>query len=100
MTIDIAVASVIVGEGRRPTQNVAELADSIRLIGLVNPIAVTPDMRLVAGGNRLEACRMLGWESIPARVLELDQLHAELAEIDENLIRNELDVLERAEYLA
>jgi N6-adenosine-specific RNA methylase IME4 len=39
----------------------------------------------------------LGWKSIPARVLDLAGLDAELAEIDENLMRSELTVLERAQ---
>ena len=36
---------------------------------------------------------------IPAHVVTLDEIEAELAEIDENLIRNELTVLQRGEQL-
>ena len=45
------------------------------------------------------AARRLGWQSIPARIAPLDALRAELAEIDENLIRQELTALEEAEHL-
>lgn len=86
--------------GRRPTRNVSDLAESIKQIGLLNPVTITEDFRLVAGGNRLAACASLGWTDIPAVVCKLDRLHAELAEIDENLIRNELSVMERAEQLS
>jgi len=75
------------------------LAKSIKEIGLLNPITITKDYRLVAGYHRLTACKKLGWATIPANVVDMDALHAELAEIDENLIRNELTVLERAEQL-
>ena len=51
----------------------------------------------MAGYHRLEACRELGWTSIPAVIVEFDDLHAEIAEIDENLVRNELTALERSE---
>jgi N6-adenosine-specific RNA methylase IME4/ParB-like chromosome segregation protein Spo0J len=100
----IPIADVRVGEGRRPTRNVSELADSIKEIGLLNPITITPDGVLVAGNNRLEACKSLGWEKIPALFMpainDNAALEWQLAEIDENLIRNELGVLDRGEQLS
>lgn len=79
---------------------VEQLKQSIAEIGLTTPICVTPDLTLIAGAHRLAACKALGLKSIPAVILKLDDLRRELAEIDENLIRNELTVLERAEQLA
>lgn len=55
---------------------------------------------LALGLHRLEACRQIGWEAIEASVVTLGELDAELAQIDENLIRNELTALERGEHLA
>jgi ParB family chromosome partitioning protein len=64
---------------------------------LLNPVSVTAEgLRLVAGLHRLEACKKLGWEKIPVVLVSLDELMAELAEIDENLIRNELTELEQS----
>jgi ParB family transcriptional regulator, chromosome partitioning protein len=77
-----------------------ELQRSIAAIGLLNPIVVTPERTLVAGLHRLRACAALGWKEIPATVVPLSAIDAELAEIDENLCRTELTVLERAEHLA
>src|SRR5690606_24548282 len=79
---------------------VTELADSIREIGLLNPITVTPDNVLIAGLHRLEACRRLGWTEIPCIVVEMADVDRELAEIDENLIRHEYHYTERAVALA
>lgn len=94
------IDEVKIGERRRPLGDLEALKRSIAEIGLQNPIVVTRAKHLVSGYHRLEACRALGWEEIPATVVDLDDLRAELAEIDENLIRNELDVLERGEHFA
>lgn len=85
---------------RRPVARatVAQLCDSIQQVGLLNPITVTECGVLVAGLHRLEACRELGWAEIKCNVIREDE--AELAEIDENLIRNELNTMERGELLA
>ncbi len=93
------IKDVIVAEGRRPLRDIAELAASIREVGLLNPITVTHEHRLIAGYHRLEACKLLGWTEIPSHVVTLDTTDAELAEIDENLMRHELSVLERGEHL-
>jgi N6-adenosine-specific RNA methylase IME4 len=96
----VKISDVMVPEGRRALRNVAALAESIQEVGLLNPITVTTDYRLIAGYHRLEACRTLAWGEIEANVRDLQGLHVELAEIDENLIRNELTALERGEELA
>ena len=82
---------------------VASLADSIKKLGLMNPISIRPDNRLIAGLHRLEACKLLGWSTIPAIIqdyhaihaADVAELYAELAEIDENLIRNDLTELQQ-----
>jgi ParB-like chromosome segregation protein Spo0J len=54
---------------------------------------------LISGWHRLEAARMLGWDSIRALVVEgFDADRAKLAEIDENLIRGELSPAEVAAH--
>ncbi len=90
---------ITVGTNRRSLSGDSDLAESIREVGLLNPVTLTSDLRHVAGYHRLEACRRLGWRTIPARITQLSDLDAELAEIDENLVRSELTVLERAQKL-
>ena len=99
---NIPIASIKVENRLRPlnAEKVAELAESIAQVGLLQPRGVRPDGTLVYGYHRLEACKQLGWTDIPAVVVDGDDSHAELAEISENLIRNELTLLERAEHLA
>ena len=55
---------------------------------------------LVAGAHRLEAARRLGWAHIEALIVEGTPDEARLIEIDENLARAELTVLDRARFLA
>ena len=80
-------------------QKVAELAQSIADIGLLQPIVIDTNNRLVAGYHRLEAVKLLGWQEIEAGVFEGDSLYSELAEIAENAKRNDFSVLEKAEQL-
>jgi hypothetical protein len=75
------------------------LSESIKLIGLLNPITITEDKVLISGRHRLEAHRILGVEKIEARVVNLKDVTQELAEIDENIIRNELNDIDMGEHL-
>ncbi|TXH09119.1 MAG: hypothetical protein E6R03_17250, partial [Hyphomicrobiaceae bacterium] len=97
-----AIHHGLTGRKRGITETtVDQLAESIALDGLLNPITVRETepgtYRLLAGRHRLEACRRLGWSDIPAIIkssvgdTELDGLHDELTEVDENLIRKDLD---------
>src|SRR5438067_585755 len=100
----VRIDEIVVG-GRLRTyreEAAASLAESIARLGLLQPIAVLEvdgGYRLVAGRHRLEACRKLGWSEVRAAIATSDELDAQLAEIDENLFRAELTVLERGEHL-
>lgn len=87
---------VIEAEARRATHDVTELARSMAEVGQLQPILLTPDLRLVAGWHRLQAAKMLGWTEIEARYIS--DLDAELAAIDENLRRYELHYVEHGEW--
>jgi ParB family transcriptional regulator, chromosome partitioning protein len=53
-------------------------------------------LRLVAGAHRYTAAQYLAWTSMKAIVRTMSDEEALMAEIDENLIRRELTVLDRA----
>jgi ParB family chromosome partitioning protein len=85
----------------------AELAESLREHGLVQPIVVRQQgdrYQLIAGQRRLAAAKRVGWPSILARVLEVDDRQMAEIAIVENLQRRDLDALEKAasfkQYLA
>ena len=72
------IDSINVPEGRRELKNLDTLIESIREIGLINPITVKVGGILVAGYHRLEACKRLGWEMISFTLVEAKGLKAEL----------------------
>jgi ParB family chromosome partitioning protein len=83
----------------------ALLAENIRQTGhLRQPPEVRKlkkgGFKLIAGGHRLAAAGLLGWTEIEAFVFELGDDEARLAEIDENLVRHDLNPLDRAVFLA
>jgi hypothetical protein len=95
--IEIDVEKVVVPASRRRFNDHVDLAESIRLSGLNQPISVTPGNELISGERRLRAYKSLGYPKIPAYVRPISGVIAELAQIDENLKRNELTALERAD---
>src|SRR5580692_5383543 len=73
---------------RKDLGDLRSLADSIGEVGLLHPIVVTLEGRLIAGQRRIEACRSLGWTDIPVTVVDL--LQAARGEAHENFIRKDL----------
>src|SRR5580704_1919315 len=82
------------------TEALDELVDSIRQHGVLQPLLVRPcggQYQLIAGERRLMAAKKAGLETVPCRVLELeDQAMCEAA-LEENLKRRDLNVLEKAQ---
>jgi len=79
---------------------IRELADSIREHGLLQPILVRPfdgGYELVAGERRFRACRSLGLEEIPATVREVDDDRMLEIALVENLQREDLNPIEKAQ---
>lgn len=97
----IAISEIKINSNRRAIdkQKVKELSESIKEIGLINPITITENKELIAGVHRIEAVKMLDCAEIECSIVNLEGLFAELAEIDENLIRNELHYIEHGKQL-
>src|SRR6202163_588545 len=73
---------------RQDPGDLKTLAQSIEEVGLLHPVVVTPEGRLIAGQRRLEACRLLGWTDIAVTVVDLYQ--AARGEAHENFVRKDL----------
>lgn len=68
------IADIKVGKRlRRDLGDIDTLAASIEDIGLLNPVTVDADGRLLAGARRLKACKRLGWKTITVNVVRCEQ---------------------------
>lgn len=88
----------IVDRHRKELGELQGLMKSIEDVGLLHPPTITEDSRLVAGQRRIEACRQLGWDSVPVRIAKnLDEAARLLrAERDENTCRKDMLLSEKA----
>lgn len=88
-------------------QDLAELADSIRANGVIQPVIVRPfqgGYQLVAGERRFRAAQMASLATIPALVREVTDEQLFEWSLVENIHRRDLNAIERAKayqrYLA
>lgn len=81
-------------------ESLIELAQSIRLLGLIQPITVRPiendRFQIISGERRFRACKIAGLKNIPAYIKKTnDKGMLEMA-IVENIQREDLDAIEVA----
>lgn len=79
-----------------------QLADSIRSLGLIEPIAVRPwpeapgQFEILAGDRRWRAARLAGLAEVPVIVHDVDDQTAAAMALVENLLRQDLNPMEAA----
>src|SRR5215217_2230990 len=82
----------------------AELAESIRIRGVLQPVVVRPlaggSFELVAGERRLRAAQMVELETIPALVRDTDDWERLDLALAENMARVDLNAVEEARACA
>lgn len=80
---------------------IAQLAESIRQYGVLNPLTVRRvpggGYELVAGERRLRAARVAGLTDVPCLVIAADNEDSSAIALVENLQRRDLDFFEEAE---
>lgn len=79
-----------------------ELADSIRTLGILQPLTVRRrdgQWELVAGERRLRAAKLAGLEQVPCLSIQVDSQSSSLLALVENLQRRDLDFWEEAQAL-
>lgn len=81
----------------------AQLASSMELHGLLQPVVVAPEpdedntWRLIAGERRFRAAKQLGWTQIPVRILPIAPDKWKAAMMTENTLREDFTLGEELE---
>lgn len=88
-------------------EKLRELADSIRTVGILEPLVLRPlgdnpaaDCALVAGERRLRAARLAGLAHVPAIIRPMTREQALELQVTENVQRVDLNPVEEAEAFA
>ena len=100
---EIAIASIFPNPTQPRTQfddeALAELADSIRTLGLIQPIAVKRDgerYTIISGERRWRAAQLAGLETLPAYIRNVDDESLHAMALVENIQREDLNAIEIA----
>jgi hypothetical protein len=90
-TVDIPLSQIVVDERNRPhsmgsEQEIGDLASRIQMEGLIQPVVLdrsgNGQYQVAAGHMRVEACKRLGWRSLPA-IVRGEGTHLSIAEPSE-----------------
>ncbi|TWT95318.1 putative chromosome-partitioning protein ParB [Botrimarina colliarenosi] len=80
-------------------EQIADLADSIREHGVLQPLVVRRidgRFELIAGERRLRAAQAAGWQRVPVQVRSVDDRELSELAIVENVQRTDLNAIEKA----
>lgn len=106
--LPIGLISISINNPRKhfDPEQLAELTESIRHHGILQPLLVrpvgsfadggSPTYELVAGERRYRAAQTLGLQTVPVTVKELTEEEADQARLIENVQRADLNALEEA----
>lgn len=80
-------------------EQISELADSIKKVGVLQPIIVRPEgasYQIIAGERRWRAAQLAGLDRVPVRVMTTNETEALALALIENLQREDLNPIEEA----
>lgn len=88
----VPFSSIIIGERfRKDYKNIEQLAESIKEHGLFHYPVIDDNNILIAGGRRMAALQLLGWEEIPVTFRkDISESKLREMELEENLQRENL----------
>ena len=105
LLIDIDMIHPNINQPRKnfdPNQ-LQELADSIALHGVLQPITIRPSNNntyiIVSGERRWKAAQLAGLIKIPARIVHVDDNEAQALALIENTHRSSLNIIEEAKAI-
>lgn len=100
---EVSIAKLFIGKSnvRKNVGDISELVDSIRQVGILEPLIVRPvaedRYEIVVGNRRFNAAKVAGLERIPCLVKEMTDDEAIIASLTENIQRGDISEEEIAE---
>ena len=95
----VQISSIDIGNRYRSDfGDIESLATSISEIGLLQPICVTPDMKLIAGERRIKAHQLLGMDEIEVSTIDITEIIS--GEYAENEVRKNFTPSEKESILS
>lgn len=79
------------------SEKLEQLAESIRLHGVLEPLLLTPQKKLISGERRLRASKIANLTQVPVKILDVSESEAKTLAIVENLQREDLNPVEETE---
>jgi ParB/RepB/Spo0J family partition protein len=99
-SVELPVDKIVVSKNLRTDSmgDLEALAESFRRHGIIQPLIVDANHRLLCGYRRLAAAKLAGLETVPVRILEGPVTDGDLLELQliENSYRQDLGPVERA----
>jgi len=101
--VSLSLLNVSKTNPRRTFEDAAlkELAESIRVQGILSPLLVRPltenGFEIVFGERRYRAAQLAGQDTVPVRIRQMSDAEALEAQLVENLIRAEIHPMEEAQ---
>jgi ParB-like chromosome segregation protein Spo0J len=80
-------------------QDLGDLEQSLESNGLLEPIAITKDNKVISGHRRLAAMKNLGWTECEIRFIEPENELISLIEFNKHRIKTASDILNEARFL-
>jgi DNA modification methylase/ParB-like chromosome segregation protein Spo0J len=91
---ELAISEIKISKAHRNDMgDIEALARNIEEVGLLHPIGVTPDKKLIFGQRRIRAYELLGRSKIPARIIDIHSIL--LGEFSENFFRKDYTASEK-----
>jgi ParB family transcriptional regulator, chromosome partitioning protein len=99
--VKIDIDNIIVGDRvRQDAGDLTVLKQSIKAVGLINPIVINEYNELLTGFRRLQACKELGLSDVEVKILKMEG--DKILELDweyhENLGRKDLNAEDKQSY--
>ena len=100
--VDVNISDITIGKRIRSTRSENELSslmESIKNEGLLQPIIIDQNNKLIGGYRRLQCCEKLGYVTIKAQKIKTkNETHRKVLELSENMVREDFSFSDKMRF--